>query len=546
MCRFAILAVVCVAVVSAQHKSYYLPEGLSKPVTSTKPVSPSKPISTSKPVVNNPVHTQTCKKSGILPLQSGACESAYIQCVAAGTQAIRFECASSDTRYDVATESCLMPEFVRACGGRPTTTTPVPQQDPTPIPFTFNCKGKPDLDFPNPNKPCSSLYVSCSGEESFIRECSGNLKFDIISRMCLEEAYVKTCHGSATTLSPLAVTLRDVPDSRCASRTDGLYEVKSGACSQAILFCFGGFSQSLLCPDGLKFDMISQFCLEEQWVRSCGGTSTTTESTPIRQADPVDPTLLAFCAAKPDGNYPAPSACSATYITCSGSRPSVSECPGELRYSAADDQCKKERDVLGCAQFDSTADVCGGRVNGFYPHPSDCHKFIFCDNRQPVELECAGQLVFDEKHMKCDKAEKVMAGCGLMQPADVPEFSCANRPLGFHVNEFDCGAYYLCEEDGSAWEFTCEAGYAFDKPMEECRPAATVADCMPKREPEMLPFCKSQVRDGVFESPESCASGVICLQEVAFELTCGKDRPEFDRYLLQCTKKISAEAKCQV
>jgi hypothetical protein len=60
----------------------------------------------------------------------------------------------------------------------------------------------------------------------------------------------------------------------------------------------------------------------------------------------------------------------------------------------------------------------------------------------------------------------------------------------------------------------------------------------------MSPFCKGQSRNGVFEHPNECPSGLICLQDVAFELNCRREKPAFDRYLLQCVHTLSAEGKC--
>ena len=107
------------------------------------------------------------------------------------------------------------------------------------------------------------MRASNNAGEAHYRQCPGSLKFDVKSRECLEDQYVKTCHGKATTRAPpTTLPPLDPSEFSCADKNDGFHEDPASTCSQYFYSCTGGVARRFKCPGLLCYDQTAQYCIE--------------------------------------------------------------------------------------------------------------------------------------------------------------------------------------------------------------------------------------------------------------------------------------------
>jgi hypothetical protein len=255
------------------------------------------------------------------------------------------ECAGG-LMFDEESSQCLEKEFVAACGGTPTTTTEATLAADVPAPFPFDCAGKEDADYANPVETCSQWFVSCVGEQPIYRQCGEDLKFDIVADMCLEQEWVASCGGTSTEL-PETTTVASDPSFNCADQTDGFYANPGESCSDGFFACSGGFTRAMKCAEGLFFDVLSEMCMEREFVVACGGESTTVAPFVPTAQDP--PPFPFDCSSKDDGDYENPSEqCSSIYVSCVGEQPFYRLCAGELKFDSVSNECHESEWVTAC------------------------------------------------------------------------------------------------------------------------------------------------------------------------------------------------------
>jgi hypothetical protein len=290
---------------------------------------------------------------------SADCASIFYACSGGVTRGMK--CADS-TVFDKETGLCMEREWVESCpGGIATTIAPFVPAVTGPAPFVFDCAGRADGEYANPQEHCSSLFVSCSGGQSLpiYRQCPAETKYDELSGTCLHDSWVLACGGEATTILP-ETTLAPETGFDCSAKADGYYS--SGTCSPVFYSCSGGHARAMKCAGHasrmLKFDIESQMCMLERYVPACGGKATTTTTTlsPISKSD----LPKISCKNKAPGVYEDPTAtrtatggvCSSLYIVClpDAVEAIVNVCPHGTKYDITVDQCQYDFNVTACGK----------------------------------------------------------------------------------------------------------------------------------------------------------------------------------------------------
>ncbi|KAL5015935.1 hypothetical protein ScPMuIL_005524 [Solemya velum] len=85
----------------------------------------------------------------------------------------------------------------------------------------------------------------------------------------------------------------------------------------------------------------------------------------------------------------------AYYYTCSAGRPRRNLCRNGDLFDTHSNTCN-HKDAVTCYSEISCASL-----NGLFPHPTDCHKFVNCYGGIPYIQECSWNLIFDAKTKIC-------------------------------------------------------------------------------------------------------------------------------------------------
>ncbi|KAK2166055.1 hypothetical protein LSH36_43g07000 [Paralvinella palmiformis] len=49
-----------------------------------------------------------------------------------------------------------------------------------------------------------------------------------------------------------------------------------------------------------------------------------------------------------------------------------------------------------------TGDMCKGREDGTYPHPDNCHSYVYCSNELTFPAVCPDNLIYNHQFGGCD------------------------------------------------------------------------------------------------------------------------------------------------
>jgi hypothetical protein len=124
---------------------------------------------------------------------------------------------------------------------------------------------------------------------------------------------------------------------------------------------------------------------------------------------------------------------------------------------------------------------CEGTDDGYYRHPTDCHRFVQCFASQTFVLECAPGLVFNprEEAMTCDWPRNVPE-CEVPQTrpeeGDV-DADCQFVTDGtFFRDAADCSMFYRCIH-GVRIDFACAETTVFNIRLSVCDYPSNVPEC---------------------------------------------------------------------
>lgn len=180
--------------------------------------------------------------------------------------------------------------------------------------------------------------------------------------------------------------------------------------------------------------------------------------------------------------------------------------------------------------------LCSGRIDGFYPKPNDCRKFVYCKNGQDTILECTPGQAFDPVSKRCSVDMNKSCGNPSVTTVKTPRpvfikngghdvtLLCINRADGTYDSPNTCDGFIICVAQ-KAFPLTCSAGLYFDPDRKECMYkdlvpciGPTIAPITTTKSPANFCFRKS---DGFFSDPFNCRVYHICRSGMDFPQQCG-------------------------
>ncbi|KAH3863080.1 chitotriosidase-1-like isoform X2 [Dreissena polymorpha] len=198
---------------------------------------------------------------------------------------------------------------------------------------------------------------------------------------------------------------------------------------------------------------------------------------------------------------------------------------------------------------------CSGVNDGYYPHPTDCSRYIRCVWGVAHVHQCAAGLLWSQQRQYCDWASNVECNTQTTQgpststtqkpttqapttqkpttqapttqkpttqapttqktttvkpttgPTKLPADFCANKADGIYQHPGDCTAFVNCHAGVNRVMF-CATGLLFNPAINNCDWASNV-DCSAKTEPRVMSFCQNK-REGLYEDPNNCAKYYKC------------------------------------
>jgi hypothetical protein len=158
---------------------------------------------------------------------SDSCSSLFYACSGGLTRTMK--CAGRagrELKFDVDSQLCLTERYVLACGGKATTTTPIPPRDASASLLPqISCKDKAPGVYEDPTAQrtnagvCSSLYIICLPDavDAIVNECPKGTKYDITVDQCQYDWNVTAC-GKVDKIKPRTASriLEDEPVTEAA------------------------------------------------------------------------------------------------------------------------------------------------------------------------------------------------------------------------------------------------------------------------------------------------------------------------------------------
>lgn len=462
---------------------------------------------------------------GVYPSTEG-CSRAFAACI--GGQ-LTVQVCYDNLVFDVESLMCMEKEFVAACGGIPTP-APAPEDESNTKklpPVEYDCNGKLSGNYADEKEACSERYFSCSGGVASERRCVSGLKYDATSDRCLHPEFVEPCGGAPTTTTTLEPRQMEPVDFDCSDMEDGNYAMQSkestgakGApraeCSDVFYSCSGGVALERHCEEGLRYDVLSDRCLGEEWVEACGGTATAKLETTTIALSPI--ALGVDCSAvEEDGVFAnAEEACSALFVQCVGGNAFTGHCAdATTRYDAHSGMCLHPIHVAACGgtptttpQFEpSPVEIpdfdCSGLEDGDYAWPEKMElkkgagenpctsRYVSCVGEAAIARRCPGDLRYDEVSNSCLSPDWVEA-CGgtatTPAPAEepsnkepLPDLGVECREIGYFPDArpgWECSPFFAaCIGSAAPLTMHCSAATRFDPESASCIHAAYIAVC---------------------------------------------------------------------
>ncbi|XP_033113936.1 fibrillin-2-like, partial [Anneissia japonica] len=325
------------------------------------------------------------------------------------------------------------------------------------------CGNRPDGNIRNPAS-CRSYFACVAGQETLLF-CPTGLVYNALSMECDFPTNVPGCNVGGG------------GDPECVGRPNGNYAVP-GNCS-AILSCFGGLANYLVCPPGLSFNETGNRC--DRNVPGCSGGGT------------------GFCANLADGNYVNPTNCS-QFISCVGGIPIVQSCPAGLGFNSTGNRC--DAGIPGCAGVGSG--FCFGREDGNYANPMDCNSYYACSGGVTIDVSCPEGLAFNQQDNECQQPGDV-PGCAGTGPGGSP--TCVGREDGFYADQTNCNRFYRCVGGVITSFNNCNPGLYFDAVSFSCNLPENVPNCGGGGGGGGI--CSGRL-DGNYRDPQNCNQYIAC------------------------------------
>lgn len=207
-----------------------------------------------------------------------------------------------------------------------------------------------------------------------------------------------------------AQTPFNLPKFDCGTRKDGNYQHPTEKCSATYFVCKNGIAELRTCADsGARYDSFSNSCLRSEFIKDCGGSTTTAPNVP--RVALVEVKIAAdFCFKRPDRNYALETGiCDHFFIACAGGKAVAWQCPEGTAYDEKFDRCEFPALVAACGGSPTTpkpilrSDVSDVDCKTDGDFGLGCNQsFVTCSNGHRFLKNCANkQTRFDQVSGKC-------------------------------------------------------------------------------------------------------------------------------------------------
>uniref|UniRef100_A0A182PN30 Chitin-binding type-2 domain-containing protein n=1 Tax=Anopheles epiroticus TaxID=199890 RepID=A0A182PN30_9DIPT len=389
------------------------------------------------------------------------------------------------------------------------------------------CVGRPDGLVPHPTY-CTG-YLQCSNGATIVRECLRGEVFDPSVGRCVVgntdtcEVRADMCQGIANDLRPhpnechlfvfcslgaasvLVCPPNEIfrPDIRfcvpgnrdtcvfspvetaCVGRPPGV--VPHPTSCELFLSCLNGVSTVMSCPAGTIFNP------------QTGGCSVGDRETCL--------ITEGLCNLQPDGIILEHPLRCGMFIACQGGNAQVNSCPpGEILRVDAEFCVPGNPDT--CERFPLET-MCDGRDGGlFFPHPTDCARFIWCRQGRAEDYGCEPGNIFSAPLQSC-----IPGNANTCTPLTGV---CANQPNGQVLPHPDrCDFFIWCSE-GRPTVNPCPSGEILRPDAQFCVPGnAQTCEFAPVDR-----MCLGQADSIFFPHPTDCAMFIACQGQNSVVNTC--------------------------
>ncbi|KAH8239126.1 hypothetical protein KR032_001120, partial [Drosophila birchii] len=329
----------------------------------------------------------------------------------------------------------------------------------------------------------------------------------------------------------LSVCIVDDKNECCvADCTDGEVLLNVQDCTKYFK-CQNGEWITESCVTGSYFNQELDICqVDSSGVCIGSGTTTTTTTTP----NPLS-TSTAIPQSQCNARDPPASGKNCwSYSACINGQWEEETCLKDYYFDASTGICRQDSDNVcpenrssGSRQkrsVDPEPTDCncenGIEQGSIIAHPTDCDKYLICENGQLVEGTCGVGNVFKNCSGVC--APDTGATCWV----------CSNKPNGFQmVNPTDCTSYITCW-NGLATEHTCPAGEWYNSDDSDCEIdvfARCINPCTCSTGNVAHPICTDY-----FQCIDGVAQVVECPTGQAFNSTSGQCSASVECSALQC------------
>ncbi|ESO92737.1 hypothetical protein LOTGIDRAFT_232881 [Lottia gigantea] len=298
---------------------------------------------------------------------------------------------------------------------KPIRTNIVSTEEPNP------CHGKNGRGYyPHPTE--CNLYYECQNNKSVLLYC-GEMVFDFTRNVCVVKTPEFDCPNNtifkASSIPPDVIN--EVDKNRTAapvyewdpcSNHEGNYFPHPVECN-LFFQCAHGKSVLTLCQSGLLYDWEAKVCTKKSPDVVCPDPSKAPPRPDnIESISPTQNSMYSNTVPYPtrpaydrepcktdttDGHlFPHPDDCT-KYIFCDQDVGKEMLCSGGLVFDPNINACRKSSSELPCPDFRP----CKGINGGYFPHPTDCSKFIICEAEREIVQTCLHNLVWDYQQQSC-------------------------------------------------------------------------------------------------------------------------------------------------
>ncbi|XP_059162231.1 peritrophin-44-like isoform X2 [Physella acuta] len=360
----------------------------------------------------------------------------YVLCN--GTLTIVRAC-NDGTFYDAAVRACLADNHGRPCLANQDLSTPPSYLD------TTVCRQYGWASGIHPYPGDCNHYVYCVNSNTHIVVCPPGTSFDTRVNGCLDKSDAEPCQATTTTPAPIT-TEANTDENICRHNgwVSGIHPYPTD-CTRYI-YCVNYITHIVSCSPGTSFDTQVNGCLDTSDAEPCWASAYPWVSTTEGSSDPSN-----ICRAYNwmSGTHPHPTDCK-IYVTCNNFVTSFFACPDETVFDPTQGVCvnpqfaappcnaitSSGRPEVTSIEYPTSApphtptettrrpvvtthvfipaspDMAGicnkfNLVDGIYPDPGACSKFVECVSANTYHMECPASLMFNSKLLVCDEAYDV-------------------------------------------------------------------------------------------------------------------------------------------